>query len=342
MMLDKESAEHFAKMLIKRATGINIDKVTIDYQKVVNGMDTDLHGIRLDMSVTEELEEEQEESENKSWGEIIAHEKQKGKKENVRVFDIEPNKGSKSELPKRSRYLQALMDVKLLGSGEDYESMPELWTIWILPYDPFGQNRMIYFVKNVVEEFEEISYNDGVRKIFLYTGGTLGGNKNLKSLLNYINHSTAENAVDTELEKLHLGVEKLKQNKKIGVKYMRIQRTMRWYIQDEVKRQVEEQVQEELQNRVQEELQKQAEELQKQAEEEKKQAEQEKKQAEELQKQAEQEKKQMEEELRKREEELQKYHQLTSILLQKEKYDDLKRATEDEPYRMELYKKYEI
>jgi predicted transposase/invertase (TIGR01784 family) len=312
MMLDKESAEHFAKMLIKRATGLNIDKVTIDYQKVVNGMDTDLHGIRLDMSVTEELEEEQEEPENKSWGEIIGREKQKGKKENVRVFDIEPNKGSKSELPKRSRYLQALMDVKLLGSGQDYESMPELWTIWILPYDPFGQNRMIYFVKNVVEEFEEIPYNDGVRKIFLYTGGTLGGNKNLKSLLTYINQSTAENAVDTELEKLHLGVEKLKQNKKIGVKYMRIQRTMRWYIQDEVKKQVDEA----------------KEELKKQAEEEKKQAEEEKKQAEEMQKQA--------------EEQLQKYNQLTSILLQKEKYDDLKRATEDESYRMELYKKYEI
>jgi septal ring factor EnvC (AmiA/AmiB activator) len=56
-----------------------------------------------------------------------------------------------------------------------------------------------------------------------------------------------------------------------------------------------------------------------------------------------QEQKKANEELKKQaEEQLQKYNQLTSILLQKEKYDDLKRVTEDESYRMELYKKYEM
>ena len=43
-------------------------------------------------------------------------------------------------------------------------------------------DNMIYFVKNTVEGFPEIEYNDGVKKVFFYTGGKCGGNENLKSL----------------------------------------------------------------------------------------------------------------------------------------------------------------
>ena len=37
---------------------------------------------------------------------------------------------------------------------------------------------MLYSVKNVVEGFEEIDYNDGVRNLFLYTDGEYGGSPN--------------------------------------------------------------------------------------------------------------------------------------------------------------------
>lgn len=85
-----------------------------------------------------------------------------GEKENaeiIRVYDIEPNTRKSFSLPKRSRYYQAVADVKLLGSGIDYDKLPELITIWILPYNPFGKNMMIYHVKNVVEEIPEMNYN---------------------------------------------------------------------------------------------------------------------------------------------------------------------------------------
>ena len=36
---------------------------------------------------------------------------------------------------------------------------------------------MLYSVKNVVEGFEEIDYNDGVRTLFLYTDGEYGVSK---------------------------------------------------------------------------------------------------------------------------------------------------------------------
>ena len=46
-----------------------------------------------------------------------------------------------------------------------------MFSIWILPYDPFGNDRIIYTVKNKVEENNQIVYNDGVTKIYLYTKG---------------------------------------------------------------------------------------------------------------------------------------------------------------------------
>ena len=47
-----------------------------------------------------------------------------------------------------------------------------------LPYDPFGKDCMLYSVKNVVEDHPKIEYNDGIRKIFLYTGGKKVLNEN--------------------------------------------------------------------------------------------------------------------------------------------------------------------
>ena len=96
-------------------------------------------------------------------------------------------------------------------------------SIWILPYDPFSQNRMLYTVKNSVEEFPELIYNDGVKKLFLYVGGELGGTEKLKSLLQYFSESDTQNATDADLEHLHSIVENAKHNQKVGKRYMTLQ-----------------------------------------------------------------------------------------------------------------------
>ena len=81
---------------------------------------------------------------------------------------------------------------------------------------------MIYHVKNTVEEIPEMNYNDGIRKIFLYIDGEKGGSDELKKLLSYIKQSSFENVTDRQLEKLHHGVEVIKNNSTIGVKYMQM------------------------------------------------------------------------------------------------------------------------
>ena len=134
------------------------------------------------------------------------------------------------------------MDVKELEAGVDYDKLPDMLTIWILPYDPFGKDCMLYSVKNVVEEHPEIEYNDGIRKLFLYTGGKKGGTKALKNLLTYLESSIEENAVDEELKKLHSSVKRLKSSRKIGVKYMNMQEVMKYKIEEAVEEAVKEAV----------------------------------------------------------------------------------------------------
>lgn len=202
-MLNKETAELVTRLILERVLGINAKHLIIEPQKTINSIDTDRHGIRMDVSITEKADEKED-------GDII------------RVYDIEPNTRKSFSLPKRSRYYQAVTDIKLLDSGVDYDKLPELITIWILPYDPFGKKMMIYHVKNIVEEFPEMNYNDDIRKIFLYTDGESGGSDKLKKLLLYIKKSCFENVTDAKLKELHHGVEGIKNNSTIGVKYMQM------------------------------------------------------------------------------------------------------------------------
>lgn len=177
-----------------------MDKISVVSEKELTGIDIHHHGIRMDLYVE-------------------AYENQRLAK----VYDIEPNKYNPAELPMRSRYCQSLTDVKLLNSGNAYETLPEYISIWILPYDLFGKNRMLYTVKNYVEEFPELVYNDGVKKLFLCVGGELGGTKELKSLLQYFLDSNTKNVTDPELEQLHSIVENAKNNQKVGKRYMTLQ-----------------------------------------------------------------------------------------------------------------------
>ena len=95
--------------------------------------------------------------------------------------------------------------------------------IWILPYDPFGDDRMLYTVKNMVVENNKLVYNDGVLKFFLYTKGKNGGSKELKDLLTYFEETTQDNAVDQELKEIQKIVGGIKESRETEDRYMTLQ-----------------------------------------------------------------------------------------------------------------------
>ena len=192
-----ENAKLIAKIIIRRVLGINTDNIQVDAEKQYKGTDIGKKGIRLDIQVREYNHEQL-----------------------IRIYDIEPNSYKEPHLAKRNRYYLSLTDTKFLGTSTDYDKLPEYFSIWILPYDPFGDNRMIYTVKNMVVENPDLVYNDGVTRIFLYTNGELGGTDEVRTLLRYFTSTSDANATDSELRSIQSIINDVKGNREVGEKYM--------------------------------------------------------------------------------------------------------------------------
>lgn len=72
------------------------------------------------------------------------------------------------------RFYHGKIAARSLSSGTDYDSLKNVVIIMILPFDPFGLDRMVYTVKNKCMEVPEMKYEDGASTLFLYTKGTIG------------------------------------------------------------------------------------------------------------------------------------------------------------------------
>ena len=198
-----ENAITISRIIIERVTGRKVSNLIVHSQKELKGINISKHGIRMDV-YTEEVETTEE-------GTSVTC-----------VYDIEPNNYYEPDIPRRDRYYQSMIDSKLLPTGEPYKKLPDMFSIWILSTDPFKDNRMVYTVKNVVAENNQIVYNDGVTKIFLYTKGTVGGSKELKELLTFMENSVRDNAVDKDLAEIMDIVDTVKRDSEERRRYMGI------------------------------------------------------------------------------------------------------------------------
>ncbi len=83
---------------------------------------------------------------------------------------------------------------------------------------------MLYTVKNVVVENNQLAYNDGVTNLFLYTDGKLGGSPELGHLLKHMTHTTKDNAIDPYLKQIQDIVDTIKSDIKVGERYMSMEK----------------------------------------------------------------------------------------------------------------------
>lgn len=200
--------ERFARILIKTILNRDIKILKIVSQQNYYGQDTDRHGARLDVYIEEENGSLQ--------GEVSTN----------NIYDIEPDrnndKAAKDSLPKRVRFYRAVIDSKSLRSGSDYRQLKNVVIIMILPYDPFGYDRMVYTVRNRCLEEPEMKYDDGAQNLFLYTKGKNGIiSQELKDLLQYFESTTWNNAVNNPLREVQSMVDSIKHNKEVSISYMK-------------------------------------------------------------------------------------------------------------------------
>ena len=236
-MMMYEEGKEACKILLSTILGRPIRNVRIIPQKSVLGINTGMHGICMDAYI-EDISDEDAEDGNVSQEANTASAKSTNTTHNANItntvnaasvsmkpdiYDIEPNRTyEKSGLPKRMRYYHALIDAKLLDAGINYSSLQNVVIIVILPYDPFGRNRMVYTVRNRCIEDASIPYDDGAGKIFLYTKGSEGKpSQELRDMLKYMENTTEENVTNRDIEALHRLVCKVKERREVGISYMK-------------------------------------------------------------------------------------------------------------------------
>ena len=215
-MMMYEEGEEACKIILSTILGRPIRNVRIIPQKSVLGINTNMHGICMDAYI-EDISDEPGVPDN------CSHSGFADASIKPDIYDIEPNKTyEKSSLPKRMRYYHALIDTKLLETGMNYESLQNVVIIIILPYDPFGKNRMVYTVRSQCVEDTSVPYDDGARKIFLYTKGYEGNpSQELCDMLRYMEKTTEENVTNRDIEALHHLVCKVKGRREVGISYMK-------------------------------------------------------------------------------------------------------------------------
>ena len=226
------------------------------------------------------------------------------------IYDIEPEKkcDEKTLLPKRCRYYHARIDENQLKAGKKYFQMPAVWVIFITTFDPFAEERMVYTIRSRCVEEPEMPYDDGASTLFLYTKGTKGNPPDdLRNLLRYMDETTSENACNPSLERMQACIAKIKQDPTVRRKYMDLQEFI-----DRERREAAAKAEEE-KNKLSDQLKATV-------------AERDKKAA----------------ELDKIKIDQRNYQKLTSILIDKNLFDELKHAAEDEAYRESLYVEFGV
>lgn len=142
------------------------------------------------------------------------------------VYSTEMQDAQKTDLAKRSRYYQALMDTSLLEPGiPNYNRLNNSYFIMIMTFDLFGYQKYQYTFLPRCEEVPECTLPDGAVRIFLNTKGKNDREVSLElaEFLHYLENTTddaANQASSDRIRTIHSRVQKIKANEEIGVKYM--------------------------------------------------------------------------------------------------------------------------
>ena len=111
--------------------------------------------------------------------------------ENHTHYNVEMQMRKKRALGKRSRYYHSQMVMEALKSGEDYETIPDSFVIFVCDFDPFDKELYCYTFGSECEEDKEVELDDGCHTIFLSTRGNNDGDVS-PELVRFLKFVTAD------------------------------------------------------------------------------------------------------------------------------------------------------
>ena len=146
-----------------------------------------------------------------------------------RVFNVEMQKRNEGNIPKRTRFYQALVDAPLLKSGErGFDNLNQTYIIVICGFDLFGCGLYRYTFENRCLEQTNLTLGDGTQKVILNTKGKNDDEveKPLRDFLRYVEHSddaSVPDDCDERIKYLHKVIGEIKSSEQMGVTYMKME-----------------------------------------------------------------------------------------------------------------------
>ena len=97
-----------------------------------------------------------------------------------REYDLEVQRADRGARPERARYHSAAMDIEALDAGQEFEELPETYTIFVTENDFFGKGAGIYPIERM-NMVTNAPFND--REHILYVNGQYKGDDDLGRLM---------------------------------------------------------------------------------------------------------------------------------------------------------------
>lgn len=104
-------------------------------------------------------------------------------------YDLEIQRADRGANPHRARYHSSVMDIENLNVGQEFNELPNTYTIFITEKDFYGNGEPIYHIERINLETEEL-FGDG-EHIF-YVNGEYRGDSDLGKLMHDFNCTKAE------------------------------------------------------------------------------------------------------------------------------------------------------
>ena len=143
------------------------------------------------------------------------------------IYDIEMQTTPQTDLPKRTRYYQGMIDLNLISRGAHFKELKKAYVIFICAFDPYDRGLPIYTFENMCKEDTSLKLGDDTVKVMLNAGGKREGlSDDMCAFLDFLQKGSA----DSDLTKdLSAAVSEAKEHKEWEVEYM----TMFMKIQEE-------------------------------------------------------------------------------------------------------------
>lgn len=112
-----------------------------------------------------------------------------GSDSNGKKYDMEIQRADKGAGPYRARYHSSVMDIENLDAGQEFDELPDTYTIFITEKDFYGKGEALYPIERMNLVMGEM-FNDGEH--ILYVNGEYRGDSELGKLMHDFNCTEAD------------------------------------------------------------------------------------------------------------------------------------------------------